>query len=309
MYLGIEIGGTKLQLGVGTGTAPQLVELQRFDVVKEHGARGILEQIKNSANDLRARHKIERIGIGFGGPVNKGVVTKSHQIEGWENFPLVHWCNEELHLPTILGNDCDSAALAEATIGAGRGANTVFYVTVGTGVGGGLVLGGRLHGMGRPAVAEIGHLRWGLPALSSANTVESVASGPGIVASAKKILLPHDLENKEVRALGPTDNWNAKQLAEAAAAGNSIAHCAIATAIETLAWAIAQVITLIAPEIIVVGGGVSLMGEEQFFQPLRRVVDVYVFPPLLGSYKIVPAALGEEAVVHGAIALAASAVK
>src|SRR5688572_27563181 len=133
MYLGIEIGGTKLQLGVGHPTRSTLVELARCDVAPQNGARGILDQIEKSARDLIARHQVVRIGIGFGGPVSAGVVTKSHQIDGWENFPLADWCRQKFGLETVLGNDCDAAALAEASVGAGRGARTVFYVTVGTG--------------------------------------------------------------------------------------------------------------------------------------------------------------------------------
>ena len=87
--------------------------------------------------------------------------------------------------------------------------------------------------------------------------------------------------------------------------GNQIARQVLDHACQALGWGIAQVITLIAPEVIVVGGGVSLIGEQFFFMPLRAEVARYVFPPLARSYKIVPAGLGELAVVHGAIALAA----
>ena len=78
----------------------------------------------------------------------------------------------------------------------------------------------------------------------------------------------------------------------------------IQQAIQVLAWGIAQVVTLVAPELVIVGGGVSLIGEQQFFSPLRQWVDQYIFPPLDGSFKIVPASLGQWVVVHGAIRLA-----
>jgi glucokinase len=98
----------------------------------------------------------------------------------------------------------------------------------------------------------------------------------------------------------------AKLVAQAAADGNEIAREVLDHACQALGWAIAQVVTLVAPEVIVVGGGVSLIGEPLFFIPLRAAVSRYVFPPLAGSYRIVPATLGELAVVHGAIALAAN---
>jgi glucokinase len=296
MYLGIEIGGTKLQLGVGDGTGGELAALIRRDVDRQRGARGILEEIQRSAPDLMRQHSIERIGVGFGGPVNTatGVATKSHQVEGWDNFPLAAWCQDKLGAPTIIGNDCDVAALAEAKYGAGRGAGSVFYVTVGTGIGGGLVLGGKLHGAGRPAAAEIGHLRPGLHCDRPEMTVESLASGPAIAAAA----------SASTGASAPAE-LTARMVAQAAAAGNSNAHTVLLNAVQALGWAIAQVVTLVAPEVVVVGGGVSLMGEDLFFKPLRAAVQKYVFPSLADSYGIVPAGLAELAVVHGAIALAA----
>lgn len=339
MYLGIEIGGTKLQLGVGDGERAELVQLTRHDVNAAAGATAILEEIERSATALGQKHAIERIGIGFGGPVDStaGVVTKSHQVAGWENFPLVRWCQETLGKPAILGNDCDAAALAEARLGAGRGAGSLFYVTVGTGIGGGLVLGGKLHGSGRPAVAEIGHLRPGLLADRADMTVESLAAGPGIAAAAvarmTNVARPldglrsksgrtspaqirqrlHDVQQTEeeyiadllLRCRGDADSLTAKLVAQAAAEGNQIAHDVLDHACQALGWAIAQVITLVAPEVVVVGGGVSLIGEQFFFAPLRAEVNRYVFPPLAHSYKIVPADLGEQAVVYGALALAA----
>ena len=138
-------------------------------------------------SELGQSHQIRRIGIGFGGPVDtsQGRVIKSHQIDGWDNFHLVDWCRETFGLPAVLGNDCDAATLAEARFGAGQGRRSVFYVTVGTGVGGGFVKDGRLLGAGRPAACEIGHLRPGLHADQADETVESLASGWGIAAAAQ----------------------------------------------------------------------------------------------------------------------------
>jgi glucokinase len=101
----------------------------------------------------------------------------------------------------------------------------------------------------------------------------------------------------------------AKLVAQAAGEGNAIACEVLDHAVQALGWAIAQVITITAPEVVVVGGGVSLIGEPLFFAPLRTEVARYVFPPLAGSYRLVPAGLGELAVVHGAIALASAATR
>jgi glucokinase len=342
MFLGIEIGGTKLQLGVGTGRDAELAALVRHDVDATRGAAAILEEIERSATAVIQKHPIERIGFGFGGPCDSvtGVATKSHQVAGWESFPLAGWCRESLGKPAVVGNDCDVAALAEARLGAGRGTGSVLYVTVGTGIGGGLVVGGKLFGAGRPAVAEIGHLRPGLLADRPDMTVESLAAGPGIAAAAVARMTgmarpldslrttsgPHtkaemrqrlfDVQQTEeeyiadlvARAGGDAEQLTAKDVAQAAAEGNAIAAEVLDHACQALGWAIAQAITLAAPEVVVVGGGVSLIGEQFFFAPLRSEVARYVFPPLAGSFRLVPAGLGELAVVHGAVALASEAV-
>jgi glucokinase len=107
------------------------------------------------------------------------------------------------------------------------------------------------------------------------------------------------------RCNGQVDQLTAKTVADAAVAGNRLAREIFNHACRTFGWAVAQVVTLVAPSIVVVGGGVSLVGDELLFVPLRNHVRRYVFPPLDGTFDIVPAELGEEVVVHGALALAA----
>lgn len=311
MYLGVEIGGTKLQLGVGRGDGTEFVAFERIDVEPQRGAQGILDHIEDVGRQMMVRHPVEKIAIGFGGPVNSatGCVTKSHQISGWDGFPLVDWCRERFGIPVKLGNDCDCAALAEARFGAARGKSTVFYVTVGTGVGGGFVVNGELYGSGRPAVAEIGHLRPGLKADRADMTIESLASGRGIETSARACLAecdPLDRADFLRRCDNDPSQLTARDVAMAAEAGNQAAGRVIDRACQALGWGIAQVVTLLAVEGVVVGGGVSLAGEKLFLAPLRREVRRYVFPPLADSFELYSAGLGELVVVHGALALAAS---
>jgi glucokinase len=285
MYLGIEIGGTKLQLGVGRGDGT-LIALERAEIERSQGAKAIRDRIESIARMLIERHDITRTGIGFGGPIDaeRGRTVTSHQVGGWDDFPLVEWIAEKLSLPAVLGNDADVAALAEARYGAGRGANPVFYVTAGTGVGGGLIVDGRIYRGSGAGASEIGHLRPGLDAIDAHQTVEALAAGPAIAKAG--------------------GDANAKTVAERAATGDAKAIAAFKRSADTLGWAIAQTLTLVAPEVVVVGGGVTLAGEMLFYTPLREAVERYVFPPLRGTYRILPPMLGEEMVVHGAIALA-----
>jgi len=339
MFLGIEIGGTKLQLGVGLGDG-KLVAMERHDVRPSLGAAGILEQIETSGRTLAARHDVTGVGIGFGGPVDSpgGRVIKSHHVEGWNDQPIVEWCQRKLSLPATLENDCDAAGVAEARFGAGQGRQVVLFVTVGTGIGGGLVLGGKIYRGNGHGAAEIGHLRPGLHADRPDQTVESLASGWGIAAAAQARLsdtISHAfvplttglnrntredvrqrlIESEETAAEYVSDLWDrcggkldqltAVLVAQAAGEGNEVAREVLSRACQALGWGIAQAITLVSPQVVVVGGGVSLADESLFLLPLRREVERYVFPPLAGTFEIVPAQLGEQVVVHGALAVAA----
>jgi glucokinase len=341
MFLGIEIGGTKLQLGVGRGDGT-LVALERFEVQPKLGARAILAQIESAGRVLAARHNAKAVGIGFGGPVDSpaGMVVKSHHVDGWEHCRIVGWCHRALSLPAVLENDCDSAGLAEARFGAGQGHKTVFFVTVGTGIGGGLIIDGQIYRGSGHGAAEIGHLRPGLHADRPDQTVESLASGWGIAAAAQARLCdpmthafvpltsglhrttPEDVRQRLIeteeaeeeyaadlleRCDGHLEQLTAQQVAQAAREGNEIARDVLAHACQALGWAIAQVITITSPEVVVVGGGVSLIEESLFLAPLRSEVARFVFPPLADHYEILPARLGESVVVHGALAAAADA--
>jgi glucokinase len=341
-FLGIEIGGTKLQLGIGPGDGA-LLALERASVDPAQGARGILEQIDLLGRPLVDRYNVRGIGIGFGGPIDRarGLIVKSHHVSGWESHDLVGWCERAFGLPTILENDCDAAGLAEARFGAGQGSKVVLFVTVGTGIGGGLVIHGEIYRASGRGATEIGHLRPGLLADRPDQTVESLASGWGIAASAQARLsdpitrqtvplasrLAHgspaqirqELEkNEEAESEYTADLWErcdgrpeqltAQLLALAAGEGNEVARQVVAHACQALGWAIAQAITLLSPDVVVIGGGVSLMDDSLFLVPLRSEVDRYVFPALLGSCELRHAHLGEQVVVHGAITAAADAV-
>ena len=341
MFLGIEIGGTKLQLGVGPADGRPLAALERLNVKPEDGDEAIRRQIERAGKALIEQHEIAAVGIGFGGPVDAaaGRTLLSHQVDGWEDFPLADWCRQTFGLPAALGNDSDLAGLGEARFGAGRDHRVVFYTNVGSGIGGALVIDGQLYRGGSGVASEIGHLRPGLQSDHPDQTLESIASGWAIAEAAQARLgdpssvplasltdggsprrpeavrqrLIEREEAEETHAVdllercdGRVDRLSAAMVARAAAEGNRLAREVLDHACQAYGWAIAQMITLLAPNVVVVGGGVSLVGEKLWFAPLRKYVGRYVFPPLKQSYQIVPAKLGEEVVVHGALALAAS---
>ena len=298
MYLGIEIGGTKLQIGLGLGGG-RLAGLWRGRVDPSQGADGIRRQIQAAVPDLLkqaavTQDQIRFAGVGFGGPVDDRHrrVIKSHQIAGWDDFPLADWIEQVVGVRAALGNDADVAGLGEALFGAGVGYSPVFYVTVGSGIGGGLILDGEIYRASGRGAAEIGHLRLPAPnALGQPWTIlERLASGWAIQDAARR-------ENND-SALTTQD------VARNALAGDAAASRILATARENFAEGLCHVIALLCPQRIVLGGGVSLIDERLWIVPIRELVAERVFAPFAGSYDIVPAALGETAVVHGAIGLA-----
>jgi glucokinase len=343
MYLGIEIGGTKLQLGVGPGDGT-IVALERAGVDAASGATGIRQQILRLVPELLAsadlgRSDIRAVGIGFGGPVDaeRGTIVRSHHIAGWHGVPLADWCRRELGWPAAVHNDADTAGLAEACFGAGRGYSPIFYITIGSGIGGGLIIDQRIYRGAGAGAAEIGHMQLPPPGvllspeleLSDAALprpiVESICSGwsigqrmqhviatslrehdsrddPGVWAGVRR-----DAEQLLALAGGQIDRVTAKVVAQAAESGSELARRHLAATWRVLGWAVAQMITLLCPRRVVIGGGVAQMGEQRLLDPLRREISRYVFPPFASCYEVVPAALGEPVVVHGALRLARDA--
>lgn len=349
-FLGIEIGGTKLQLGLGDGQSGKLRALWRQDIVSQAGAPRIREQILDGYSKILKQSglsasDVAAAGIAFGGPVDadRGLTIKSHQVTGWDNFPLADWCQDHLKLPTFLQNDADTAAYAEALFGAGRGFNPVMYLTIGSGIGGGLVLNDQIYRGAGSGAMEIGHLRPGqLPrhVPTEGETVESIGSGFGITARARQTIIAYEEtaaflrahhrgdprasgDNPDLQArFNPTRDrfarlWDAcrgnpdlittRMIGECAKLGDRLSLELLADAAEVIGWGIAQAITLINPARVVIGGGVSLLGDEMFLDPVRKSCRKHAFGPFADVAKIVPAALGEEVVIYGAVAVAAGA--
>jgi glucokinase len=310
MYLGIEIGGTKLQVGVGVGQG-SLMALERATARAAEGREAICQQLIPLCRSALQRTNvsladIDAVGVGFGGPVEPthGRVVTSHQVSGWDDFPLADWLQAELKVPAAIGNDSDLAGLAEAHFGAGAGRSRVVYMNIGSGIGGAIVIDGKVYMAQGAGASEIGHLRIrpgqpGAPWL----TLEDLASGWNLARAARQAAEenPDSILAKLVD--GDLDRIKTETLTEAVDDHDPVAIDLWHRAVEHWGVALANVVTLLHPEVIVLGGGVSQAGEL-LFGPLRRAVARQVFPPYRGTYELVPAGLGEEVVVHGALKLA-----
>ena len=301
LLLGVEIGGTKLQLGLGRGDG-RVLRLARRAIRPEDGADGILAQIERAYADLIADlgdlgPPPEGAGIGFGGPVDadRGVAIRSHQVEGWDGFDFSGWTRTKLGIGRVaVQNDADTAGLGEATFGAGVGQSPVLYVTVGSGIGGGLIVDGRIYRGAGLGAAEIGHL-WIDGGPDGPRRLEDIASGWAIGAAAR---------GAGAGPSGLPSFGDAATIAASAASGDPAAVAILGRAAEAMGTALAHAATLLAPRRIILGGGVSLIGEALWFGPIRRRLRDRVFPPFRESFDLVAAELGESVVVHGALALA-----
>jgi glucokinase len=296
-YLGIEIGGTKLQFFVGDEAA-KIVERHRLSVDPAQGAAGIRKQIEATLAKILSATKPAAIGVGFGGPVDwrTGKICRSHQIEGWSEFDLGGWLHGLTGAPVFVDNDANLGALGEATHGAGIGANPVFYITLGSGVGGGLVVDGKVYHGATPGESEIGHIR-----LDREGTiVESRCSGWAVDAKIRA-LKATDPSSALAKKLGATPGGEARYLA--AALSDPAAQRILRETTENLAFALSHVVHLFHPQIIIVGGGLSKVGE-----PLRAAVETalrgFVMEVFAPTVRVALAALGEDAVPVGALELA-----
>jgi glucokinase len=299
MILGIEIGGSKLQLVVGDSTG-QIGERRKLVVEPSGDAAGIRRQIEGTLPELLRNHSVQRVGVGFGGPVDwkKGRICRSHQIEGWSEFDLSGWLGQLAGVPVVADNDANVGALGEALCGAGVGFNPVFYVTLGSGVGGGLVVDGKIYHGAAPGESEIGHVR-----LDREGTiVEARCSGWAVDYRIR------ELKAKEPRSLlaqlaGETAGGEATYLSAAWEQGDAAARRMVHEIAEDLALGLSHVVHLLHPEIIILGGGLSGVGEPlraSVESALRRCV-MEVFAP---GVRVALAALGEDAVPVGGLKLA-----
>jgi glucokinase len=308
LAIGIEVGGTKIQVGIGSVSGNLMSNgVIQSQVVHEHGAEGIRRAIVSMTEEILEYKRlrlanISKIGIGFGGilDTNSGVVLKSYQIEGWNHFPLKKWAEEQWEKPVFIQNDASTAGLAESLHGNGRGYARVFYMTIGSGIGGGWIVDGKIDDGQGFGAAEIGHTWVPDPNSGSPVELEQVCSGWSIgrraraVASIEKTLM--------TKLAGSIDRIDAKIVYLAAEKGDEIANRILVETCQTLALAISNVIALLHPERVILGGGVSLMGPL-FWDTLRADVKSRMIPSFTSQVKLVKALLKENVVVIGALCL------
>lgn len=277
--LAIDIGGTKF--AVAAFADGQIVRRETRSTDREAGREWMLDQLLGIARSWQRDLEFDRCGIAFGGPVDfeKQLVARSTHVGGWGSFPLPQFIKDELGIPTIVDNDANVGALAEATYGVGQGFDPLFYMTVSTGIGGGLVVGGKVLRGADSLAGEIGH-------------VPILPDGPECMCGSRGCLERMCSGLWLQRDHGA----NAQQLMQDPQfVSRYVVHLAQGLRIVTM---------LLNPARIVIGGGLS-KAQDRLFVPLREELKRQLAPWPWARVDVVPTTLGDDNILLGTNALVA----
>ena len=288
--LGIDIGGTKIAAGLVTETGEVLRQMRRPTPLT--GGAAVLDAALTLAAEFQTV-PFAAIGIGTGGQVNADsgtIVSATSLLPGWAGTDVKAAFEAEFAVPCAVDNDVNALAVGESRFGVGRGLSTVVYLALGTGVGGALLLHGRLHHGAHWTGAEFGHLWLTTGETAPRRTLEEFASGPGLAQTYREISgLADPITGEEVAALAALDP-------------DGPAARAVARTGEYLGYGLVSLTNILDPDLIVVGGGLAALGDT-LLAPARRILAQYALPGP-AQCPVVPAALGPNASLVGAAALA-----
>jgi glucokinase len=309
LLLALDFGGTKHSAAILARGEREWRDLRRASAPLPSSAEGDLTTMRALVHALLNGERPPAIGVSFGGPVDAaaGVVQLSHHVPGWERIPLRDMLQSEFGAKVSIDNDANVAALGEHRFGAGVGCDSLMYITVSTGVGGGLILDGRIWRGADGMAGEIGHTvvdpAGPLCLCGKRGCVERLASGPYIAQDIREQVRAQPERGQVVRAMAhdDLDAITAQMVAEAAARGDALALEALERAGRALGMGIGNAANLLNPQRFILGGGVTKSGPH-FWETLRRTARATALPQV--QCDIVPALLGDDAPLWGAVALA-----
>lgn len=312
LLLGVDIGGTKVAAGLTTSAGEVLLTARERMVTRksaEQGLRAVLDAIERVLSDRRAAG-VSAIGVSVPGWVDsrQGVLLGATNLPCWKNYPLADEIKHRYELPTRVANDANAAALAEAVWGAGAGYRNVFYVSLGTGIGTGIVLENRLY-YGRTGTAgEGGHMTidFGGPqcGCGKRGCIEMYASGTAIGRRARERLSQSRSHKSRMLEMvqGNIASLTAETVGEAALDGDVVANEVLREAADHLAIWLGNIIDLLEPEVIVVGGGLGHL-MTSFLNYIGSRLERWAINPRRQQIPIVNALYGSESGVVGSAAL------
>ena len=306
--IGIDVGGTNVKIAL-VNDEGKILYSNSVPTRAEMGYEYTVNNIKQAIYDLLKETKLEPkdiqgMGFGFPGQVDykAGIVRNAPNIPGWVEIPIAKIFEDEFHIPTRVDNDVRCAALGELNYGAGKGCENLICITVGTGIGSGLVVNGKLVRGASNAAGEIGHIKLqmnGGPICGCGDTgcLEAFASGPAIVALAEDYIKGG--KSTKYRELANGAPITPYIVCEAAKAGDPVAQRIFTIVGEYIGIGLASVVNLLNPEKIIIGGGVADAGEY-LFNPLTETLKNRAMKIAGETVEIVHAELGNTAGVIGA---------
>ncbi len=308
LILALDFGGTKHTVGIAA--RGERAWRARQQVFSPPGADADydLRTVLALGRGLLGEAQAAAVGVSFGGPVDfaSGTVRLSHHVPGWENRPLKHLLEAEFGAPAVVDNDANVAALGEHRFGAGQGCDSLLYITVSTGVGGGWILHGQPWRGHESMAGEFGHIKvqpdGPLCVCGGRGCVERLAAGPNIARRARERLAQRPAEGAILRGLagGSLDAIDGRMVAQAAEAGDELAWEALAVSAWALGAAIGSTANLVNPQRFILGGGVTKSGPR-FWSLVRETARSAAMPEV--HFDLVAAALGDDAPLWGAVAL------
>ena len=311
--LAIDLGGTKIIAAIISNQG-RVITREYYLTLAEEGPQLVIKRTLSAIDRLLSLGKIDSsqlnsISIAAAGAIDfgKGLVTLSPNLPGWYDIPLRDLIKEKYRVNTLLINDASAAALGEHRFGAGKGVNNLILLTLGTGIGGGIIINGKLYSGPCGSAGEIGHMTIDVngPRCSCGNIgcLEMLASGTAVAREAIKRIRQGERSSLTEIVEGKIESITAEKVEVAAQGGDSLALEVILKAANYLGVGLVNLVNIFNPEMIIVGGGMAKMGNL-LLDPARQVVRERAFQLPAQAVRIVPAQLGDDAGVLGAAVFA-----
>lgn len=311
--LAVDLGGTKIIAAIISDKG-QVMAREYYLTLAEEGPQSVIDRILSAIDHILGSvnldlSKLHSISLAAAGTIDldKGLVTLSPNLPGWHNIPLRDIVKEKHRVDTFLINDASAAALGEHHFGAGRGVNNLVLLTLGTGIGGGIIINGELYSGPCGSAGEIGHTTIDVngPRCGCGNVgcLEMLASGTAIAQEAVRRISQGERSSLTKILDGKVANITAKEVSLAAQNGDSLALAVISQAATYLGVAMVNLVNIFNPEMIIIGGGMAQMGDL-LLNTARQVVKERAFPLSAQAVRIVTAQLGDNAGVLGAAVFA-----
>jgi glucokinase len=305
----VDLGGSKIAVAIISDDYRMLAR-ERRPTLAEEGVDSVINRVISSVRQIINSGNISLsqlggISLAAAGAIDsqRRIITLSPNLPGWRDIPLGSIIEERLGIRTWLLNDANAAALGEHHLGAGRGVDNLIYLTIGTGIGGAIIIDGKLYTGACGSAGEIGHMTIEVngPRCDCGNfgCLEALASGRAIAREAKNRLSAGGRSSLTEAVAGKVEDITAKEVATAAQQGDALANDVIKHIATYLGVGMVNLVNIFNPEMIVVGGGVASMGGL-LLEPARQVVKERAFPVSAAAVRIVTTELGNDAGLLGA---------